>query len=228
MPSSRSCWRSGSATRPTRGGHHRTRPSPWRAPGRTRRRSCALPGRRTCCACRFRSVSQSFAVPLESWPVAGGPVWPVTHLCVVLASPGSREFTPIFAYAVESASGASLTSALRSIWSARSPLHELTTMPVQAAGGDAAALDALLADIRPAVLRRCQRILPYSWRAAPLGPISECATEQCRPTDRTPDADHLRPATRGHAGRDLDVTCSTATVHLGLATCACRRGRGCP
>jgi len=39
---------------------------------------------------------------------------------------------------------------------------DLEDLATRAAAGDAAALDALLADIRPAVLRRCARVLPFS------------------------------------------------------------------
>jgi RNA polymerase sigma-70 factor (ECF subfamily) len=41
-------------------------------------------------------------------------------------------------------------------------MDDVEVLARRAAGGDAAALDALLAAIRPDVLRRCSRILPYS------------------------------------------------------------------
>ncbi|WP_198954690.1 RNA polymerase sigma factor [Kineosporia sp. R_H_3] len=43
-----------------------------------------------------------------------------------------------------------------------SPSTDLDALAARAAAGDAAALDALLTAIRPDVLRRCTRILPFS------------------------------------------------------------------
>lgn len=42
------------------------------------------------------------------------------------------------------------------------PVEDLEHLAARAAAGDTAALDALLAAIRPDVLRRCSRILPYA------------------------------------------------------------------
>jgi RNA polymerase sigma-70 factor, ECF subfamily len=41
-------------------------------------------------------------------------------------------------------------------------MADLEDLAVRAAAGDAGALDTLLTEIRPAVLRRCARILPFS------------------------------------------------------------------
>jgi RNA polymerase sigma factor (sigma-70 family) len=41
-------------------------------------------------------------------------------------------------------------------------MSDVEALAARAAAGDAAALDALLAAVRPDVLRRCARILPYS------------------------------------------------------------------
>jgi RNA polymerase sigma factor (sigma-70 family) len=42
---------------------------------------------------------------------------------------------------------------------------ELDQLAQRAAGGDAASLDRLLALVRPQVLRRCQRVLPFEGRS---------------------------------------------------------------